>query len=142
MKLRELLPGVESKFENIEIKGITCDSRKVEEGFLFFQRRIKHIVIRNGYNIYPDQIEEVLQSVDSIANVCVVGVDDEENHTQIVRAVVILKPGADPKQEESVIRAQCLQMLPRYAVPGQIVFVSAFPQNPMGKTDRKELGKL
>ncbi|MBQ6999508.1 MAG: acyl--CoA ligase [Oscillospiraceae bacterium] len=112
-----------------------------EEGFLHFQRRIKNIIIRNGYNIYPEQLEAVIRTVPGVLDVCAVGVEEEALHTQKIRAVVIPSAEAETADLEQHIREICLERLPRYAVPGEIVFMSAFPQNAMGKIDRKELSK-
>ena len=111
------------------------------DGFLHFMRRLKHVIVRNGYNIYPDQVEDVIRGVPGVADACVVGVTEEETHTQMVRAVVRLDPDVDSGAAEAAIREECLRMLPRYSVPGEIRFVSAFPQNAMGKVDRKELSR-
>jgi len=111
------------------------------DGFIHFRSRIKNIIIRNGYNIYPEQVEDVIRSLDGVCDVCVVGVDDEALRTQNVRAVVIPDLEADRDGLEQIIRQKCMENLPRYAVPKQVVFVSAFPQNAMKKIDRRELSR-
>ncbi len=105
------------------------------DGFLFFRDRIKNIIIHNGYNIYPCQVEDVIRSVSGVENVCVVGFANTETHTQDIRAFVISSTG-DIEQE---IRAECLKRLPRYSIPREIVFKDTFPTNSMGKTDRQAL---
>lgn len=109
-----------------------------EEGFVYFESRIKDIIIRNGYNIYPDQIEEVIREIPDVENVCVVGIENEE-YTQEIRAVVIVK--SNQEKIKKMIRQKCVQKLPRYAIPSEIVFVQEFPKNAMGKVDRKELSE-
>lgn len=113
-----------------------------EDGFLYFMSRIKNIIIHNGYNVYPEQVEEVVRLVPGVSDACVVGISDEVLHTQNVRAVVVLRPGVEPGIVRDAIRQECLRRLPRYAVPKQIIFTEAFPQNAMGKIDRKELSRL
>ena len=112
-----------------------------EDGFLFFKSRLKNIIIHNGYNIYPEQIEEVIRKVYGVEQVCVIGVVDERLQTQNIRAVVVLTPDVLPETMEVSIREECLRMLPRYAVPQQILFVQNLPQNAMGKIDRKALSR-
>lgn len=112
-----------------------------EEGFVHFKDRMKNIIIHNGYNIYPAQVEDAVRSADGVKDVCVVGVTDEALHTQNVRAVVILKQEAGQQQAKEKILEQCSRLLPRYSVPKEIVFVEAFPQNAMGKIDRIALGR-
>ena len=108
------------------------------DGFIVFRDRIKNIIIHNGYNIYPDEVEEVIRSVSGVKDVCVVGVDDEEKHTQNIRAVVI----ASANVSIQMVQNECARKLPRYSIPKEILFVDRFPQNSMGKIDRKELGKI
>ena len=112
-----------------------------EDGFLFFKDRIKNIIIHNGYNIYPGQIEDVIRKVPGVLDVCVVGVVDEKLHTQSIRAVVIAGPGELHADIEERIRLECSRVLPRYSHPKEIVLADSFPKNAMGKVDRKELSK-
>lgn len=113
-----------------------------EDGFLIFKSRIKNIIIHNGYNIYPEQIEEVIRQVPNVKDVCVVGVLDEKTHTQIIKAVVIKELNMEPKAMETEIRRECMRILPKYSVPQIIVFTSKFPQNNMGKIDRRSLSQI
>lgn len=102
-----------------------------QDGFLFFKDRIKNIIIHNGYNIYPGEVETIIKKVPGVKAVCVVGVHDDTTGSQNVRAVVV----ADEKTEK-LIRDECARCLPRYAVPKDIVFVKELPINAMGKVDR------
>lgn len=111
-----------------------------KDGFLFFKDRIKNIIIHNGYNIYPAHLEDVIGSVPGVEDVCVVGVTDQKLRTQNVRAVVIAAEGISTEELEKVIIEKCYEMLPKYSVPKEIVFVTTFPQNSMGKVDRIKLG--
>lgn len=112
-----------------------------EEGFLHFKDRAKNIIIHNGYNIYPNQLERVIRKVPGVQDVHVVGVFHEERQTQDIRAVVILKPGVAQNTAEEQIRQECLRVLPRYSVPREIRFTKSFPRNAMGKIDGKEMSK-
>lgn len=105
------------------------------DGYLFFKERIKNIIIHNGYNIYPGQLEEVIRGVSGVDNVCVVGIKDDVTHTQDIRAVVVSSKG----NIEQAIREQCLKYLPKYAIPKEIVFVEQLPITAMGKIDRRAL---
>jgi len=112
------------------------------DGFLFFKERIKNIIIHNGYNIYPGYVEDVIRSVDGVKDVCVVGVADQERNTQIVRAVLIPKQETNQEVLRMSIYETCHEKLPRYSVPRELIFVNEFPQNYLGKIDRKELSKI
>lgn len=114
----------------------TGDSVEIDdEGFLHFRDRIKNIIIHNGYNVYPGEVEGVIRCVPGVKDVCVVGVTDQETRSQKIRAVVVAESGAIEQQ----IRAECLRCLPRYAVPKEIVFVDQLPTNAIGKVDRRAL---
>lgn len=113
-----------------------------DDGFVFFQDRVKNIIIHNGYNIYPAQVEEIVRMVPGVTDACVIGTDVPELHTQNVCAIVV--PMAEGEQESLAekIRAKCLEMLPRYSVPKKILFTSELPLNAMGKIDRVKLGEI
>ena len=114
----------------------TGDSVEIdEEGFLFFRDRIKNIIIHNGYNVYPGEVERVIRRVPGVDAVCVVGVIDNKTHSQMIRAVVVSKVGSIEQQ----IREECLMHLPRYAVPKEYIFVDRLPTNAVGKVDRQVL---
>lgn len=112
-----------------------------EDGFMFFKDRIKNIIIHNGYNIYPGQVEDVIRTVPAVKDVCVVGVFDGKLHTQSVRAAVILQTDAEREAAKEQIEQACLTVLPRYSMPKEIVFYDAFPKTAADKVDRKELSK-
>ena len=112
-----------------------------EEGYLFFQSRLKNIIIHNGYNIYPEEVEDVIRKVPGVSQVCVVGITDEKLQTQNIRAVIVTEFGYKQDVVEAAVREECLRVLPRYAVPQQVRFLQSLPQNAMGKIDRKELSR-
>ncbi len=103
------------------------------EGYIRVDGRLKDLIIRGGENIYPREIEDMLFTHDSVVNVSVVGVPDEE-WGETVAAFVQLRPGhsADEKELESFCRAR----IAGYKVPGQWVFVSEFPQTTSGKVQK------
>ena len=111
-----------------------------EEGYVYFTERIKNTIIHNGYNIFPSEVEKVIRTVPAVSDVCVVGVWDDRNKTQTVRACVITEKNS-AVTEEQIINA-CESILPRYAIPRQIRFLDTFPRNRMAKVDRKELEKM
>lgn len=113
-----------------------------EEGFLFFKNRVKDIIIHNGYNVYPIQVEDVIRRVPGVAAVCVVGVPDPILHTQDVKAVLVLEEQAQPQLVQAAVKEECLRLLPRYACPKRIVITDDLPRNAMGKIDRKGLVDL
>lgn len=121
----------------------TGDCGRIDgDGYVYFQERLKNVIVRKGYNIFPSQIESVIHTLAEVREVCVVGVPDEMWGTQTVRACVVLCEGMDPGQAEWNIRSACARVLPRYAVPREIRFLAELPRNRMSKIDRKALEQL
>lgn len=121
----------------------TGDSVRIDEdGFVFFEERIKNIIIHNGYNIYPAQVEDVIRSLSGVKDVCVIGVEVPELCTQNVCAIVV--PEDEDKQDalRISVEAKCMQQLPRYSVPKEIFFVRELPLNALGKIDRVKLNEI
>lgn len=113
-----------------------------EDGFVFFRDRMKSIITHNGYNIYPAQVEDVIRSVPGVKDVCVIGVEDPELHTQNVYAVVVPVDEVNPEHFAELVKSKCMEKLPRYSVPKEIPIVSQLPLNGMGKIDRVKLGEM
>lgn len=112
------------------------------DGYVYFQARLKNTIIRKGYNIFPHQVEAAISSLEAVREVCVVGVPDKNLNTQMVRACVVLREGAQPEQVQPQLLSVCLQLLPRYAVPGEFRFLSELPRNRMSKIDRAALERM
>ena len=113
-----------------------------KDGYIYFKERKKNTIIHNGYNVYPAEIEQIIQGLEEIEDTCVVGVSDTENKTQQIRVCAVLKPGIDSKHAEKKIFEICRQRLPRYALPKQIFFLNCLPRNEMAKIDRQALEKM
>ena len=118
----------------------TGDLVKIDDdGFVFFLSRLKNIISHNGYNVYPIQVEDVIRNVSGISDVCVVGVANQKHHTQDIRAVIIAEDPTKTNTLRNAVIQTCIERLPRYSVPQEIIFVSAFPRNAMDKIDRKKM---
>ena len=110
-----------------------------EDGFIYFRQRIKRMIITNGYNVYPGQIENVIDSVDQVAYSCVIGVKDERR-MQRVRAYVVCKDGIkDTAAVEAAIREQMKLNVASYAIPKEIIFRDALPKTLVGKVAFRKL---
>ncbi|MCL1904789.1 MAG: AMP-binding protein, partial [Methanomassiliicoccaceae archaeon] len=113
-----------------------------DEGFIYFRQRIKRMIVSAGYNIYPNQVENVLDSHASVLSSCVIGVPDEIK-VQSVKAYVVLKDGVKKdEQTEQHILKHCKDNMVRYAVPSKIEFIGKMPMTKMGKVAYKELEEL
>lgn len=101
-----------------------------EDGYLFIVGRKKDLIIRGGFNIYPREIEEVLNSNQLITESAVVGVPNKYLGEE-VQAYVKLKPGSQLTEEQ--ILEFCEEKLPYYKTPKFIKFVHSFKKDPSGK---------
>jgi long-chain acyl-CoA synthetase len=104
-----------------------------EEGYVHLADRRSNTIISGGVNIYPVEIEQVLQEHPAIADVGVFGVPDEE-WGESVKAAVELQPGEEPSPElEKAILAWAREHLAGYKVPRSIDFEPSLPRHPSGK---------
>ena len=104
-----------------------------DDGFVFFRGRAKRMIVTSGYNVYPAQIENILDAHEKIHMSCVVGVpDDYRMHA--VKAFIMLKPGVEPSAEtKEEILAYCRKNIAKYAVPREIEFRDELPKTLVGK---------
>lgn len=110
-----------------------------EEGFIYFSQRIKRMIITNGYNVYPGQLENVIDSVPEVAYSCVIGVKDERRG-QKVRAYVVLQDGITPSEEiESKIMDALKKRIDKFALPKEIEFRDELPKTLVGKVFYRQL---
>jgi long-chain acyl-CoA synthetase len=107
-----------------------------EDGFLFIVDRIKDLIIRGGYNVYPREIEEVLYGHPAVAEAAVIGVPDPMMGEE-VRAVVAVKPGHSVTEAELI--AFVKERAAAYKYPRTIEFRDSLPKNATGKILKKEL---
>ena len=107
-----------------------------EAGFLTLKDRSKDLIISGGSNIYPREVEEVLQRHDGVAEVSVVGAPDSEWGEKVVAFVV--PRGADAVSAEALDRL-CLDHIARFKRPKEYRFVSRLPKNNYGKILKTEL---
>ncbi|MBR4723998.1 MAG: AMP-binding protein [Clostridia bacterium] len=109
------------------------------EGFLYFHGRVKRMIISSGYNVYPLQIENILNAHKFVASSCVIGVPDAYK-MQKVKAFITLKPGvsATEKTKEEIL-AYCTKNIAKYAMPKEIEFIEELPKTLVGKVDYRKL---
>ena len=104
-----------------------------EDGFIYFSQRIKRMIVTSGYNVYPGQIENVLDGHEKVLLSCVIGVKDAYK-MQKVKAFVVLRPGFEPSEEtKKDILDYCRQHVAKYAMPYDIEFRSELPKTLVGK---------
>ncbi|MEX1178464.1 MAG: AMP-binding protein [Nitriliruptor sp.] len=111
-----------------------------EDGFLTILDRLKDLVIRNGFNIYPRDVEEALAEHGSVAAAAVVGRPDDEVGEEIV-AFVQAAPGVDDLDAEE-LRAWARERLGPKSYPRDVRVIDALPLTPVLKIDRKSVRGL
>ena len=107
-----------------------------DDGFLFLVDRVKDLIIVSGFNVYPAEVEAVLQEHPAIDGCAVVGVPHPYTG-EAVKAYVAARPGI-PIEEDDVI-AFCAERLPGYKCPNKVWFVDEIPRGITGKVLRYEL---
>lgn len=107
-----------------------------EDGYLYIVERKKDLIIRGGLNVYPRDVEEILNTHPAVMESAVVGVPSERMGEEVKAFVVTRSPVA----AETLI-AYCQESLANYKTPSEIEFIRSLPRNFMGKIDKKELRK-
>ena len=117
------------------------------EGFIYFKGRAKRMIISSGYNIYPGQIENILDANEYVQMSCVIGVPDIYK-MQKVKAFVKLVPGVEPDDEtKEKLMSYCRKHIAKYAMPYDIEFKEDMPKTLVGKVayrilEEEELEKI
>lgn len=104
-----------------------------EDGFVYFRQRIKRMIITSGYNVYPSQLENIIDGNENVLLSCVIGVKDSYK-MQKVKAFVVLKPGVAPTEAvRQDLMAYCRKRIAKYAMPYEIEFREELPKTLVGK---------
>jgi long-chain acyl-CoA synthetase len=112
-----------------------------EDGFIYFCQRIKRMIITSGYNVYPSQIENIIDAHEAVSMSCVIGVKDPYK-VQKVKAFVVLKAGFEQnEQTRQSILAHCKKNITKYAMPYELEFRNDMPKTLVGKVAYRELEK-
>lgn len=117
------------------------------EGFIYFKGRAKRMIISSGYNVYPGQLENILDAHDYVQMSCVIGVPDPYK-IQKVKAFVKLRPDIPANDDtRRVLMDYCRQNIAKYAMPYDIEFKDDMPKTLVGKVayrvlEEEELAKL
>ncbi|MEG2976446.1 MAG: long-chain-fatty-acid--CoA ligase [Comamonas sp.] len=106
-----------------------------ERGFVKIVDRKKDMVIVSGFNVYPNEVEDVVSNCPGVLECAVVGVPDEKSG-EAIKLVIVKK---DPALTEQIVREYCQANLTGYKRPRHIVFRTELPKTPVGKILRREL---
>jgi long-chain acyl-CoA synthetase len=113
-------------------------ARQDEEGDFFIVDRKIDMIISGGINIYPAEVEQVIQKIEGVEDNVVIGVPDEK-WGESVKALVVKNPGSN-LTDEGIIAA-CRKDLAGFKVPKSVDFVPQIPRSPVGKALKKDLRK-
>lgn len=110
-----------------------------DEGFIYFKGRAKRMIISSGYNVYPAQLENIIDAHEMVQMSCVIGIPDAYK-MQAVKAFIMLKPGvkADEETRENIM-AYCRKHIAKYAMPKEIEFRDELPKTLVGKVAYRKL---
>ena len=106
------------------------------EGFVHIVDRMKDLIIVSGFNVYPNEIEDVVMAHPQVASCAAIGVPDERSG-EAVKLFVVPRAGAGVTVDE--LKAYCKENFTGYKVPRHIVLKDALPMTPVGKILRREL---
>jgi long-chain acyl-CoA synthetase len=107
-----------------------------DDGFTFIVGRKKDMIVASGYNIYPDEVDQVLFSHPAVLEAATIGVPDEKRG-ETVKSFVVLKPDASATEDE--IMEFCRRELAPYKVPRSVEFIDELPKSSALKILRREL---
>jgi long-chain acyl-CoA synthetase len=104
-----------------------------KDGFIYFRQRLKRMIITSGYNVYPSQLENIIDAHPAVQMSCVIGVKDSYKMHKI-KAFVVLKDGYVASEDiRQQIYSYCKKNIAKYAMPYEIEFRDSLPKTLVGK---------
>ncbi|MBE6772216.1 MAG: long-chain fatty acid--CoA ligase [Ruminococcaceae bacterium] len=111
------------------------------DGFVHYKLRIKRMMITSGFNVYPTQIESVIEELDFVEK-CVVVAVPHQYKKEVAKAYIVLKNGTEKSEKtQNEIREYCKKKLMHYSVPYKYEFVDLLPKTAYNKIDFMKLQK-
>ena len=107
-----------------------------QDGYLFIHDRIKDMIVSGGENIYPAELEQILQEHPQVCECAVIGVPDAR-WGEAVKAIIVRAPDGSLTEDEIIAFAQ--SKLAAFKVPKSVDFLTSLPRNPSGKILKKDL---
>ena len=109
------------------------------DGVLFYKQRMKRMIVSSGFNVYPNQIENVILSHEAVLNCTVVGIPHPYKQ-QVAKAVIVLKSGVSPSHAiKASIKELCEKNLAKFSQPYEYEFRKSLPKTLIGKVDFRKL---
>lgn len=110
-------------------------ARMDDKGFIYLIDRKKDLILVSGFNVYPNEVEQVINLLPEVLEVGVIGAKKNESE-EVVKAFVVRK---DPSLTENAILEHCRKHLTAYKIPKQVEFVEELPKTNVGKVLRRAL---
>jgi malonyl-CoA/methylmalonyl-CoA synthetase len=108
-----------------------------DDGYITIVGRAKELIISGGFNVYPREVEDVIETHPAVAEAAVVGLPSAEWGEEVT-AFVVLRPAARPLDRDT-LREYCRGRLAHYKMPRRVVIVDTLPRNALGKIVKHEL---
>ena len=110
-----------------------------DEGFVYFKNRIKRMIVTSGFNVYPSQVENIIDAMEEVQLSCCIGVPDTYKMHKI-KVFVTLRPGykADEEMKKKIME-HCRKNIAKYAMPYDIEFRNELPKTLVGKINYRQL---
>jgi malonyl-CoA/methylmalonyl-CoA synthetase len=119
---------------------ITGDLGRIDsDGYVHIIGREKDVIITGGYNVYPKEVESVIDAFDGVAESAVYGLPDPDLGERVTAAIVAT---ADTVIDRAALERHMAEQLARYKRPNAVMLVSALPRNAMGKVQKSVLRDL
>lgn len=104
-----------------------------------YKQRIKRMIVSSGYNVYPSQIEEVLEQHEAVLDSTVIGIPHPYK-IEVPKAYIVLKNGyKNTAQIEKELQELCQKNLAKYSIPKEYEFRKSLPKTIVGKVDFRKL---
>ena len=112
-----------------------------KDGVIFYQSRLKRMIISSGYNVYPQQIETVIESHEAVMKCTVIGIPHKYK-VQVAKAIIVLKNGyTESSSIKKSIKELCEKNLSKFSLPYEYEFRKSLPKTLIGKVDFKKLAE-
>jgi len=114
---------------------ITGDIAKIDEkGYVHIVGRAKDLIISGGFNVYPKEVELLLDSLDSVVESAVIGIPHPDFGEAVV--AIVIKEADSPKVTEASLQDAVKDQLARFKQPKKVIFLEELPRNSMGKVQK------
>lgn len=112
-----------------------------EDGVFFFRQRLKRMIVSSGYNVYPQQIETIIETHEAVLKCTVIGVPHPYK-VEVPKAYIVLKDGYKASLGiKAEIKDLCKKNLAKFSVPYDYEFRESLPKTKIGKVDFRELAR-